>query len=90
MVRDGNLALRLKVEVVYRACEVSRGFQFSFDERLIDDHFRGDIREFAPLPGLYPFSHWLEVPLHSVHTDRNAINEREGFRVFGKHRRAHA
>ena len=66
----------LEVEVVHRSRQVPRSLQFGLDERLIDDHFRGVIAEFAVLPRLDLLSHGLEVPLHPVDTDRDAINER--------------
>jgi hypothetical protein len=37
---------------VHRAFKMFRGFELSFDERLIDNDLRGDIREFAPLDRL--------------------------------------
>src|SRR5216684_5659352 len=64
------LVLRLEVEVVNRTREVFGSFQLGFDERFVDDHLGGDIREFTSLPGFDLFSHGLEVPLHPVNPDR--------------------
>src|ERR1700758_2058522 len=55
------LVLRFEVEVLNRAGEVLRRFQFAF-KRLVDDDFRRDIRQLALLPGLHLLSHELEVP----------------------------
>jgi hypothetical protein len=46
--------------------EVFGSFQSAFDESFVDDHFRRDVRQFAPLPGLHLLSHRLEIALHSV------------------------
>ena len=78
----------------YKSCTVrARCFGASspaFHERFVDHHLGGDIREFTTLPGLDLLAHRPEVPLHPVNTDRNAVDQRERFRVFGEHRREHA
>jgi len=51
----------------------------ALDKRLVDDDLCRDIGQFTSLPGLYLLSHGLEVALHTIHTDRNAIDERERF-----------
>jgi hypothetical protein len=57
-------------------------FQLSLHERLVDDYLRGDVRQFTFLTGFYLLSHWLEVPLHSVDANRDAVDQRERLRVF--------
>ena len=69
------LVLRFKVEVVHAASKVLGNFQSALDERLVDDHLCGDVREFTSLPGLDLLSHRLKVSLHSIDTNRNAVNE---------------
>jgi hypothetical protein len=32
------------------------------------------------------FPHRLEVPLHSIHADRDRVDQREGLRMLGEHR----
>jgi len=76
--------------VIARAIAKNPAERYPLHECLVDHHFRSDIREFASLPGLYLLAHRLEVPLHAIHAYRNAINERERLRVFGKHRSKHA
>ena len=66
--------------------EVLECFESALDERLVDDHLRSDVRQFAPLPGLHLLSHRLEVSLHSIDPDRDAVDERERLRVFCEHR----
>src|SRR5271155_1526544 len=66
------LILRVEVQVMHSASEVFGSFQFAFHESLVDDHLRGDIRQFTSLPGFHLLSHRLEVPLHSIHANRNA------------------
>ena len=46
-----------------------------------------NVTEFTFPPGFDLLSHRLEVPLHPINTNRNAIDQQERFRVFGKHRR---
>src|SRR5258708_15942435 len=82
--------LRLEVQVVHGAGEVLGSFEFTLHKRLVDDHLGGDVGEFAPLPCLHLLSHGLKASLHSVDTNRNAVNERERLRVFREHRGKHA
>jgi hypothetical protein len=49
--------------------QMLRSLQFALDENLVDHDFRCHIGEFTPLLRLDLFSHWIEVPLHSVHAD---------------------
>jgi hypothetical protein len=55
-----------------------QNLQFAFHECLVDNDFGRHIGEFALLPSFHLLSHRLEVALHSIHTDRDAIDEREG------------
>jgi hypothetical protein len=78
------LILRFEVQVVNRGSEVFGSFQFALDERLTNNYVRGDIGEFALLPRFDLFSHRLEVALHSIHTDRNAVDERNDFECLAR------
>src|SRR5229473_1851262 len=73
----------------YRSCTVRArclGASSSpLHKRLVDDHLGGDVGEFAFLPGFHLLSHRLKASLHSVDTNRNAVNERERLRVFREH-----
>src|ERR1019366_8495316 len=42
------------------------------------------VTQFAFLPRFHLLSHRLEVALHSINAYRNAIDQRERFRVFGE------
>jgi hypothetical protein len=66
--------------------DVFGSFQLALYKRLVDDDLGCYIRQFASLPEFDLLSHRLEVPLHTVDTDGNAVNERERLRVFGEHR----
>jgi hypothetical protein len=55
--------------------EVLGGFQSALDECLVDDNFRRDVGEFAFLPRFHLLSHRLEIPLHSVNPNRDAVDE---------------
>ena len=84
--RPEFLVLRFEVKVVYTPGKVLRCFKFALDEGFVDDHFHGDVRQFASLPVFHLLSRGLEVPLHSIDANRNAIDERERLRVFREHR----
>src|SRR5437899_6170394 len=88
--RPEILVLRFEVEVMDAPGEMFRRFQFALDERLVDDHLCGDVREFTSLPGLDLLSHRLKVSLHAIHSDRDTVDERERLRVFREHRGEHA
>lgn len=72
--RPEFLVLRLEVEVVHAAGQVLWGFESALDECLVDDHLGGDVRQFASLPRLHLLLHGLEVPLHPIDSDRDAID----------------
>src|SRR5260370_10011498 len=56
-------------------------FQFALDKRLVDDNLGRDVSQFTSLPGFHLLSHRLKASLHSVDSNRNAINERKRLRV---------
>jgi hypothetical protein len=60
--------------------------KFALDERLVNDHLRGDIAEFGLPPGFDLLLHRAEIPLHPVHSDGNRIQQVQGFRVLCEHR----
>src|SRR5260370_42423123 len=68
---------------------MSRSFQFALHECLVDDDLGVDIGQFTPLPCFHLLAHGLEVPLHAVHADRDAVDERERLRVLREHRGEH-
>ena len=59
------------------AGEVFGSFQSALDECLVDNHFGSDVCEFTSLPRFHLLLHRLEVPLHPVKPDRDAVDERE-------------
>src|SRR5258708_4009186 len=84
------LVLWLEVEVMHGAGKVPRGFELPLHERLVDDYFRGNVCQLAFLPRLHLLSHRLEVSLHSINANRDAVDERERLRVFCEDGRGHA
>jgi hypothetical protein len=80
--RPKFLVLWLEVQVMHAAGEVLWSFQSALDESLVDDYLGGDVRQLTSLPGLHLLSHGLEVPLHSINANRDAVDERERFRVY--------
>jgi hypothetical protein len=76
----------VEIVLVDDAVEMTRGFQFSFDKRAVDNHFRGHVGELAVAPRLDGLYHRLETALHVVDADRDGALEREVFGVFGEDR----
>src|SRR6266536_845835 len=72
---------------MHTASKVFGRFEPTLNERLVNDHLGGDIRQFTSLPSLYLPSHGFEVSLHSIHANRDAVNQRERLGVFCQHRR---
>ena len=70
--------------------KVFRRFELALQEGFVDDDLRGNVRQLTSLPGFYLLPHGLEDSLHSIHTDRDAVDERERLRVFREHRGEHA
>ena len=62
--------------------KVFRCFEFAFDERLVDNYLGRHVRQLTSLPGFHLRPHRLEVALHSIYADRDAVDERERLRVF--------
>jgi hypothetical protein len=59
---------------MHSASKVFWSFEPALKERFINDDLGGDVRQFTSLPGFHLFAHGLEVSLHSVNTDRNAVD----------------
>jgi hypothetical protein len=78
-----TVVLWIEVEVMHGSGKMFGSFQLALHKCFIDDHFRGHVREFTSLPGLHLLSHRLEVSLHPINTDRNAVDQRKRLRVFG-------
>jgi hypothetical protein len=82
--------LRFEIQPVDFGEQSSWGFELAVDECGVEDQLRcliGDLR-FPPQFDLA--LQRLEVPLNSVHANRERINEIEALGVLGKHRREHA
>ena len=69
--------LGLELQVMYGTSQVLGSFEPALDERFVNDHLGGNVRQFASLPRLYLFSHRLKVSLHSINANRDAGDERE-------------
>ena len=80
----------LEVQIVHGAGKVFGSFRLALNKRLVDDHLGRDVREFTSLPSFDLLSHRLEVALHPIDTNRNAVDERERLRVFCEDGREHA
>jgi hypothetical protein len=70
--------------------QTSGRLQLAVDESCVEDQLRrvvGDLR----LPPQFDLAlQRLEVPLNSVHTNRERINQVEALGVLGQYRREHA
>jgi hypothetical protein len=64
--------------------------QFSLHKGTVDDELRTLVRKARPLPCRDLLFHRLEVPLHSVDSDREGVHEIDMLSVLGEHRREHA
>src|SRR5438309_3937833 len=84
--RPELIVLRFEIQIVYGKAEMFRRLQFAFHERLVNDYLGRHIRQFTSLPGLDLLAHRLEVPLHPINANRDAIDERERLRVFCQYR----
>jgi hypothetical protein len=62
---------------MHGAGEVLGSFQFALDKRLVDDHFGRDVRQLTSLLGFDLLPHRFEVSLHSIHANRDAVDQRE-------------
>ena len=60
------------------------------EHAVVDDDLCGDVGKFASLPSFQLLAHGLEVALHAVNPDRNAIDQRKRLRVFRQYRRKYA
>jgi len=67
---------------MHGSSEVLWRFQSPLDERLVDDHLGGDVRQFAPLPCFDLLSHRREIAPYAINTNRDAIDQRERLRVL--------
>src|ERR1039458_7047590 len=63
------LVLRLEVILVDGGGQVPWDLQLAFDERLVDDEFRGVIREWCLTDQFDVAGERLEISLHPVHAD---------------------
>ncbi len=63
-----------------------RGVEFALYEGPADGQFRCRVRKARSLPRRDLFPHWLEVPLHAVHADREDGHEAQVFCVLCQHR----
>jgi hypothetical protein len=65
-------------------------FEFALNERFVDDHPCRDVCQFTPLLGLNLLPYRLEIALHPIDANRDAVNQRKRLRVFGEDRSEHA
>jgi hypothetical protein len=65
----------------------SRGFELAVNECGVKDQLRRVVGDLGLSPQFDLALQRLEVPLNSVHANRERINEIEALGVLGKHRR---
>ena len=76
--RPELLVFRLEVEVMEPAGEVLRSFEFALDERFVDDHLGGEVRQFTFLACF----HLLRIGskfrcIRSTPTERQSTSEND-------------
>ena len=59
IVLDRNSSY-FEVQIMHGPGKVFRSFQFSFDERLVDNHLCGNVGQVTTLPNLYMLAHRLD------------------------------
>jgi len=75
IVRDRNPSyFGSKYKFMCSSSKVLRRFELTLHKCLVDDYLGGDAAEFAFLPRFHLLAHGLEVALHPIDTDRNAID----------------
>jgi hypothetical protein len=63
------LALKRLPDALASFAEWEKVRNFALDERFVDDHLCGDVRQFTSLPRFHLLSHRLKVSLHTVNTN---------------------
>lgn len=74
--------LRCEIEFVNLPHQVFRDVKVAFNERTIDDQLCCRCNQLLSAPSFYLSPHRFEVTLHTVNANREAVFEREVFRVF--------
>lgn len=83
ITRAAGIPLRFDIQIVHGASQMFWRFEFAFHKSVVDDDFHSDVSVSSLLlPSIHLLSHGLEVALHLVYADRDAIDER----VLGKYR----
>jgi hypothetical protein len=70
--------------------ETRRSFQLSVNERPVDDKLGRYVRDLSFLPLLHLPLHGIEVPLHAVDSNTEAVLQRKVLRVLRQHGREDA
>jgi hypothetical protein len=60
--------------------KLPRNVELAFYERFVDDNFGSHVGQLAFVPEFNLLSRRLEIPLHSLSTNRNAVDQRERLR----------
>ena len=74
--------LRIEVALMHPPRQVPRDVQVAFDERTVDRQLCCFRWELLRSPTFHLLMHWLKIPLHPVHADRQRVFEREVLRVL--------
>ena len=67
------LVLGVEVKGVDHSREMPRSSQLALDEGAVNDQFGRRGCELLLTPGFHLTAHRLEIPLHSIHSDREAV-----------------
>ena len=81
--------LRFEVQPVDFREQAPGRFQLAVNERGVEDQLRRIVGDLCLPPQFNLALQRLEVPLNSVHANRERINQIEAFGVLGKHWREH-
>src|ERR1700730_2644881 len=80
------LELRIEIEVMHSPRKMFRCFKFPFHERSVNDELRCFIRKQDMFPCIDLLTHWFKVALHTIHANRDRIDETEVFRMLREDR----
>ena len=81
---------RFKVKAVNVGEKALGCFEFTVDERRIEDQLGSIIGDLRLAPGVNLPLHRLKVTLNAVHSDRQCIDQVKALGVLGQHRGEHA
>ena len=82
--------LRFEVHTVDLGQQALRSVELAIHKRRVEDQLRLGVSDLGLAPRLDLALHRLKVPMDSIHTNRQCVDQIEALAVLGQHRREHA